>query len=165
MDGTARVDELVARLKAASWKERDALKEELLALCRSLEGPGVIEHLEDARKGLPLEVRWEVEEVIEALRPPPAPAPEPDEAEEAPAEEEELPADGRLRMSDLKEVYSDPRGLALFTDKSGKRWFASQVDPYTGQPQMFELPPAEVDRVKAQLKGSPYWRLGSGVVP
>ncbi|MCB9664079.1 MAG: hypothetical protein H6732_08185 [Alphaproteobacteria bacterium] len=165
MDVIARVDEIVGRLVAASWKEREAIKDELLAACRDGEGSEVVPHLEERRKTVPLEVRWEIDEVLEALAPPPAPPEEPEEeaAEELPPEDEP-PADGRLRMSDLKEVYSDPRGIALFTDKPGKRWFLQQVDPYTGQPVMMELSPADVERVKAQLKGSPYWRLGSGVL-
>src|SRR5690606_13268460 len=68
MDVIARVDEIVARLKAASWKEREAVKDELLAAGREADPAVVVPYLEDLRRGLPLEVRWEVEEVIEALR-------------------------------------------------------------------------------------------------
>lgn len=165
MDLFERIDAMVDKLKAADWKERDAIKEAMIALCREGEVPAVLRHLDTVHRSLTsLELRWEIDEVVEAITPPPEPEPEPEE-EEAPEPEEELPADGQLRMSDLKEVYADPRGLALFTDKSGKRWFASQVDPRTGQPQLFELSAAEIDSVKVQLKGSPYWHLGSGVVP
>jgi hypothetical protein len=64
-------------------------------------------------------------------------------------------------MSDLREVYADPAGNVLYTDKSGKRWFLVQPDPRTGQPAMMELPPQQIEAVKAQLKGSPYWRIGA----
>jgi hypothetical protein len=30
---------------------------------------------------------------------------------------------------------------------------------------MMELPPGQIEQVKAQLRGSPYWRIGSGVAP
>jgi hypothetical protein len=128
-----------------------------MQLARAHWSDTVERHLDGARKTLSLELRWEIDEVIEALQPEPEPEPE--------EEEEEGPNDGRLRMSDLNEVYSDPRGIALFTDKSGERWFLQQVDPYSGQPQMMELPPGQIEQVKAQLRGSPYWRIGSGVAP
>lgn len=160
MDVIARIDEFVAQLRKAGWKERDEIKEALLAFCREHADDKLVRHLEESRKDLPLEVRWEVEEVLEALAPEPEPEPEPEEEEaEAP------PDDGQLRMSDLKEVYADPRGLALYTDKTGQRWFAAQPDPYTGQTSLMEIPPQQVPQIKAQLKGSPYWALGSGVVP
>ena len=160
-DALAAIDALLEQLKTADWKAREALSAELRAAAEALGHPVATRHLEHALKSLPLEARWEVEEVIEALTPPPPPPEEP----EQPEEEDDAPDDGQLRASDLKEVYNDPRGLILFTDKSGKRWFAQQVDPRTGQPVMFELPPHEIDAVRAQLKGSPYWNLGSGVVP
>lgn len=154
----AALEGLIAELRAAGWKEREAVKERLLATCQAHPGPVATEYLEGVRRDLPLEVRWEVDEVLEALAPPPAPE-EPEEPEE-----EAPPDDGRLRMSDLKCVYEDPRGLALFTDKPGARWFLQQLDPYTGQPVMQEIPAEQIPAVKAQLKGSPYWRLGSGVL-
>ncbi|HHO54592.1 MAG TPA: hypothetical protein ENK18_27885 [Deltaproteobacteria bacterium] len=60
-------------------------------------------------------------------------------------------------------VYNDPRGLVLHKTKTGDRWIATQRDPRTGQPQSFELHPTEVDQLKAQLQGSPYWVIGAGV--
>lgn len=157
---TALPDELAAlieRLRSVSWKERDEVKEAILAWARAHEGASTTEALEGVRKDLPLELRWEIEEILEVLAPPPA-------APEEPEEEEQEPDDGRLRMSDLKIVYEDPRGLVLFTDKAGKRWLVQQVDPYSGQPRMAEVPPSQIEDVKAQLAGSPYWRLGSGVL-
>ncbi len=153
------LDALIARLREVSWKERDAVKDEILAFAQANPGPTVVEALESVRGTLPLELRWEIEEVLEALQPPPA------EPEPEPEPEEDPEDDGQLRMSDLKIVYEDPRGLALFTDKSGSRWFVQQLDPYSGQPRMAELPPGQVEQVKQQLAGSPYWRLGSGVTP
>jgi len=152
------LEALIARLRAVSWKERDDVKDAILSWAQAHPGPRTTEALESVRKDLPLELRWEIEEVLEALAPAPAPEPEPEE-------DEEEPDDGRLRMSDLKCVYEDPRGLALFTDKAGTRWFVQQVDPYSGQPRMAEVPPGQVDQIKQQLAGSPYWRLGSGVAP
>ena len=156
MADTAVLDAILAKLQAAGWQERESVKDELLAYMRAHKTDALVTHLEGARKSLPLELRWEIDEVIEAITPPPAPPPE-----EEPKPEEK--GDGRLRMSDLKEVYADPRGLVLYTDKTGKRWFASQPDPYTGQPSLMEIPPTQIEQVKAQLRGSPYWRLGSGL--
>lgn len=169
MSVAERLAELVKAMKQAGWKEREALKDELLALCRDhavddVSRADVVRRLEGARRDVNLEVRWEIDEVIEALTPEPEPEPEEPEAEEEVPEEPEDP-NAPLRMSDLKEVYADPRGLVLYTDKAGARWFAAQPDPYTGQPMMAELPPHQIEQVKAQLKGSPYWTLGSGVVP
>lgn len=155
-DWAGQVDAIVARLHKAHWKEREAIKEELLAVARENAGSAVREHLEGLLKGLPLEVRWEVEEVIEAVRPPPAPEPEP---EEEPEEE----ASGELTAADLKIVYDDPRGITIHVDKTGRRWFLTQPHPHTGQPTTFELSPPEVEQVRAQLARSPYWVLGSGV--
>ncbi len=156
-----QINALISRLKAVGWKEREAVKQEVLAFVIEHKSDTLLDHLNSLRKGLPLEVRWEIDEVIEAVTPPPEPEPEP----EAEPEPEPEPEDGQLRMSDLVEVYADPRGIALFTSKSGERWFLSQPDPYTGQPAMAELTPADVDKVKAQLMGSPYWRIGSGIAP
>lgn len=83
-----------------------------------------------------------------------------------PKAEEPPPADPqkgqRLSAKDLDLIYDDPRGLALHRTKDGKRWFATQVDPYTRQPQTFELHPSEITQIKTQLQGSPYWLLGAG---
>jgi hypothetical protein len=159
-DVFATLDGLVARLQAASWKDREAVKDELLAFAAEHNSERVREHLDSKRKGLNLELRWEIEEVVEKLTPPPAPPPPPPEAPEAPPEP---PSDGKLRMSDLREVYSDPRGTVIFIDKSGKRWFLQQIDPRTGQPVMMELSPPEIEQLKVQLKGNPYVIPGRGL--
>jgi hypothetical protein len=153
----AEADAIVARLASADWKARDAIKAELLAWAEPRNGDALRRHLDGLKKGLALEVRWEVEEVIEALKPPPV-------AAAAPPPEPEAPKDGRLRMSDLEDIYADPYGTVIFRDRKTKtRWFLQQVHPQTGQPVMGELQAAEVEQIKGQLKGSPYWRLGSGV--
>lgn len=155
----AQVDALLARLGSVGWKERESVKEELATLVAGIEErTAVVEHLENAMKQLSLEARWEVEEILEALAPPPAP--EPEEEDEAPEEEPGEP--GQLRMSDLDLVYDDPRGLMLYKHKTHDRWFAVQPDPATGQPRMFELHPSEIEQLRVQLKGSPYWVLGAG---
>jgi hypothetical protein len=147
------LEPVVARLRKAGWKEREAIKAELLALASAApDRDAARRYLEEARRGTSdLEVRWEIEEVIEALTPPPAPA-EP----EAEAEPEQP------RASDFTLVYDDPRGLQLYKSKDGKRWAANQVDPRTGQPMSFELMPQEVEQLRGRLRGSPFWVLGSG---
>ncbi len=114
-------------------------------------------------------MQWEIDDVLTASAPPP---PEPvQDADDAEAEATEEPdpdpsdeapdPDAPLTAADLDLVYDDPRGLMLHKSKVGDRWFATQVDPRTGQPQTFELHPHELDQLKAQLQGSPFWRLGS----
>lgn len=156
------IEAVVERLARAPWREREALKNELLALGRQQPDPvAVANHLEDLLRTVQsLEVRWEIEEVIEILRPPKppeAPAPEPEPEPEAP-EDPNRP----LQASDLDLVYDDPRGLLLHRSKKGNRWFVTQVDPYSGRPQTAELHPSQVAQVKQQLAGSPYWVLGAG---
>ena len=151
------LDALIERLKAATWKDRDPIKEELKSTAAALpDRLGALEHLHQAKRTIDdLEIRWEVEEVIEALTPAPVPEPE----EETP---EEPPDDGKLSAADLQMVYDDPRGLVLHRTKAGDRWFATQRDPRTGQPQTFELHATEVSQLKTQLAGSPYWVIGAG---
>ena len=152
----AALDALVAQLRKVPWAEREGVTDQLLAAAREHNSDTVRQHLDGLRKGLPLELRWEIEEVLEALQPPPTPPPAPPEPEPEPP-----PADGRVRMSDLREVYADPRGTVIYVDKkTSKRWFLSQIHPQTGQPMMMELGPAEVEQVKLQLRGSPYWIPG-----
>jgi hypothetical protein len=156
---TAKLDEIVARLQRAAWKEREQIKDELLAIAEgSPERDAVRDHLEEARKGLSLELRWEIDEVLEAIAPPPEP--------EKPKEPEK-PEDPNkpLSASDLNLVYDDPRGFMLYKTKKGERWFATQVDQRTGQPQTFELHAQEIKQLKTQLTGSPYWVLGAGEAP
>lgn len=148
------LDQLVARLATAGWKERDAIKDELCAVGATLDRTAVLGRLDDLKKALKLEVKWEVDEVIERLAPPPAPAAPPEEPKEDPNKP--------LTAADLSLVYDDPRGFALHKTKKGERWFATQRDPRTGQPQTFELHPQEITQLKTQLAGSPYWVLGSG---
>jgi hypothetical protein len=157
------------KLRRASVSERETIKQALRELATGPDGAAVRDFLDSARRGELLEVQWEIEEVLEAVTPkapepstPPAAAATPAPAP-APAEEPPAPAGPRpLSMKDLVTVYDDPRGLMLHTSKGGDRWFATQADPYSGQPQTFELRAAEVTQLKAQLARSPYWVLGSG---
>lgn len=151
-DVLATIDTVIARLRSASWKDRDAIKAELLTLAEAAPNRDVVrDHLAEAARGISdLEVRWEIEEVVEALKPPPVPV-------EPPKEEEPKKA-----APDFVLVYDDPRGLQLFKTKTGDRWAAQQVDPRTGQPMSFELHPQEVEQLKVKLRGSPYWVLGAG---
>jgi hypothetical protein len=154
---TTTLDGLVKQLSTAGWKERDGVKARLLDACNALSNvDAVITYLEDSKKGIAnLEVRWEIDEIIETLAPPVAPEPEP---EPEPEEDPNKP----LSASDLVLIYDDPRGLVLYKSKKGERFFATQADPNTGQPQTFELHQQEIEQLKVQLKGSPYWVLGSG---
>jgi hypothetical protein len=156
------VDRLVEALRKAPWKEREAVKAQLIALAQGEDGASVRDHLEAAKRGELLEVQWEIEEVIEATAPKQGvQPPKPPEPEPTPAEAPQDP-NRPLTHKDLVLVYDDPRGLRLFKSKVGERWFAMQVDPRTGQPQTFELHPQEVAQVRQQFAGSPYWVLGAG---
>jgi hypothetical protein len=149
------MDELVEKLGNAERSEWDAIRQQLLDAARALPDPKTaIEHLEAAKKGINnLEARWEVDEVIEVLTPEPEAAPEP---------EEEAPDPNKpLTSADLDLIYDDPRGIRLHRSKVGDRYFLTQVDPRTYQPQTFELRPEEVTQLKAQLEGSPYWLIGA----
>ena len=150
------LDEILARLGKAEPSAWDGLRAELLAAAQTFDEPkDVIEHLEAGKKVIgSLEARWEVDEVIEAITPPP-------EAPDAP--EEEVPDPNKpLTSADLTLIYDDPRGIRVHKSKVGDRWFLTQVDPRTYQPQTFELRPEEVTQLKQQLDGSPYWILGAG---
>jgi hypothetical protein len=157
MAGLDDLTTLVERLGTVSEDDREAVKAQMQALAETFEDrTRTIEHLEHAKKALQsLELRWEVDEVIDAITPPPLP----------PEEEEEVPEDAPdpsapITAADLDMVYDDPRGLALYKHKKLDRWFATRVDPQTRQPQTFELHPTEVTQLKAQLLGSPYWIKG-----
>ncbi len=156
-DVIERLDDILRRLAAAEWRERDGIKAELAALLGGDPAPSVLEHLRTARKGLKLEVRWEVDEVLEELEPEPEPEAEEEEVEEEPYDPTKPPT-----MADLTPVYQDPRGMALFKHKRAERFFATQMNPQTGQMQLFELHPTEYEQLKQRLQGSPFWVLGSG---
>ena len=121
------------------------------------------------KRGELLELQWEIDDVLDESAPPPPepdpaeePAEEPVEADADPVPDAESPDDdAALTAADLDLVYDDPRGLMLHKSKVGERWFATQVDPRTGQPQTFELHAHELEQLKAQLQGSPFWRIGN----
>ena len=163
------VNTLINDLRGAAFDARDPIKSQLVELATGADGVLVREHLESLKRGELLELQWEIDDVLaESAPPPPEPDPteEPDTAvaetptEPDPASEETDP-NAPLTAADLDLVYDDPRGLMLHKSKVGERWFATQVDPRTGQPQTFELHPHELEQLKAQLQGSPFWRLGS----
>lgn len=156
------VEQLVARLRVASLAEREVVKQEMIAAIREAAGNSVRDAFDTARKGELLEIQWEIEEVLEAVAEPkaaPAPAPAPPPEPEAPPGQPKP-----LTSKDLTLMYDDPRGLLLHKSKVGDRWFATQVNPQTQQPQTFELHPQEVAQLKVQLAGSPYWVQGSGSI-
>lgn len=158
------IDALIKELKDADDERQEAIKAELIAACQAEGGRAVRDHIESSSRSQVLLVQWELDEVLEATAPapvaPPEPEPEPTPEEPEPASED---TEKPLTAADLDMVYDDPRGLVLHRTKDGKRWFATQVNPQTGQPQTFELHPQEIDQIKAQLAGSPYWSLGSGL--
>ncbi|MES2641677.1 MAG: hypothetical protein V4850_19450 [Myxococcota bacterium] len=158
------VDKLVAALRSASYKEREPIKAQLIALAQGPNGRAVRDHLDTTRRGDLLEVQWELEEVLDATAPPKAE--EPKKAVEAPPPAEPAEDANRpLTAKDLVVVYDDPRGLMLHKAKVGDRWFATQFDPKSGQPQTFELHPTEIAQLKTQLAGSPYWVIGAPGAP
>jgi len=159
------VDTLISTLRQAPYNGRDTIKKDLVALALGDNGSAVREHLHSVKKGELLELQWEIDDVLEESAPPPVdppPSNDPPEAPPEPATEaESVDPNAPLTAADLDLVYDDPRGLMLHKSKVGDRWFATQVDPQTGQPQTFELHAHELEQLKAQLQGSPYWRLGS----
>ncbi|MFT5583078.1 MAG: hypothetical protein ACI9VR_000655 [Cognaticolwellia sp.] len=169
------IDALISEIKTADEDRIEAIKAELITACSGAEGKRVREHIENDMKSLVLVIQWELEEVLEATAPAPPRAPEPDPApkpepeaapeaaSEAASEVGEPPAEGDpLTAADLDMVYDDPRGLVLHRTKDGKRWFATQVNPNTKEPQTFELHPQEIQQLQTQLAGSPYWQPGAG---
>ncbi len=156
------IDTLVAQLRGLDEDGRAPLLERITALCRGPEGAAARSHLETAARGEVLEIQWDLEDVLDATAPPKveAPEPEPEPTPEPEAEPED--PNRQLTAKDLDIVYDDPRGLVLHRTKDGKRWFATQVDPRTRQPQTFELHSEEISQLKMQLSGSPYWVTGSG---
>jgi hypothetical protein len=151
------VDTLVQALREAGHRDREGIKADLIALATGTQGALVVDHLSSLKRGELLETQWEIEEVIEAAAPPPAePEPEPEPEEEAEAED----PNRQLAAADLQLVYDDPRGLMLHKSKVGDRWFLTQTDPQTQQPQTFELQKEEVEQLKVQLQGSPCWLIG-----
>jgi len=155
------VDTLIENLRQAEPAGRDAIKAQLIEMAQGADGIAVQEYLDNIKRGELLEIQWEIEEVLEATAPPPPVAEEP--PEDAPEAEEPAEEDPnrQLTAADLQMVYDDPRGVMLHKSKVGDRWFLTQVDPRTGQPQTFELQQQEIEQLKAQLQGSPYWVISS----
>ncbi len=152
------VTKIIEELRHADENRTETLKNELIRLIGADRGAWVRSLIEDKMRKEVLEVRWELEEVLEATEPPaktrprkgnppPRQAPEPE-----PAAQRE---DGGLVT-----VYDDPRGILLHRTSDGQRWFLTQPDPNTGQPQTLQLNQQQVASVKQQLAGSPYWVLG-----
>ena len=146
------VDDLISRLRGTDDDdEREEIKSSLVALSDGIGRSQLREYVETALKEELLEVQWELEEVVEALSPPKPAAAEPE------PEPEDDPTQRPLRPSELELVYNDPRGLRIFKSKVDTRWVVSQIDPRVGQPVSYELPSEDVERIKMQLAGSPYW--------
>ena len=148
------VDALIARLRGTDDDdEREVIKSELVALGDSIGRNNLREYVENTLKQELLEVKWELEEVVEALSPPRQPEPEL-EPEPEPVDD---PTQRALRPSEIELVYNDPRGLRIYKSKVDDRWVVSQIDPRVGQPVTYEIPSTEAEQIKLQLAGSPYW--------
>jgi hypothetical protein len=152
---------LVIQLRGADDDVIERVKSELITMCDDTHRTSIRDVLTSLKRGELLEVQWEIEEVLEATEPvvaEPEPDPEPEpETEDAP-EDPNRP----LTASDLVAVYDDPSsGIMLHRTKTGDRWFLTQVDPMSGQPRTMPLHPEDVQQIKAQLEGSPYWILGA----
>ena len=137
----------------------------MIALAKAEDGSLVREHLENLTRGELLEIQWEFDDVLDESMPPKKDPIEPEttsEADDTPDTTTETDdPNAPMTAADLNLVYDDPRGFMLHKSKVGERWFATQVDPGTGLPQTFELHANEIEQLKDQLQGSPYWRLGS----
>ncbi len=163
------VDQLISALRGASIGERPGIKAQIVTMAKAEDSSAVREHLETIKRGELLEIQWEIDDILEESAPPaPQTEEEPeisdtDEETEPTTDPESEPADPNapLTAADLDMVYDDPRGFMLHKSKVGDRWFATQVDPRTGQPQTFELHAHELEQIKGQLQGSPYWRIGN----
>jgi len=159
------VNDLISALRTAQYDARADIKKQLLALAMGDESSLVREHLDDMKRGELLEIQWEIEDVLEESAPAPIRPPQPEpEPEPEPVPEPPGPpgpdSNAQLTAADLELVYDDPRGFMLHKSKVGNRWFATQVDPQSG-PQTFELQAQEIDQIKSQLHGSPYWLIGN----
>ena len=162
------INQLMAAIRTAPANERSEFKSKLLNLAKAERGNDVRDYLESIKRGELLEIQWEIDDILEESAPviqKAADEPEPpsdDANEETNAETEPGEADPNapLTAADLNLVYDDPRGFMLHKSKVGDRWFATQMEPQTGQPQTFELHAQEIEQIKGQLQGSPYWRIG-----
>jgi hypothetical protein len=156
------VDALIKELRRANPERRAAIREKLVAISTGEENSEVREYVARAAKGEVLEIQWELEEIVDLASPPKKTVAAPETPATPEPEPEPAPEPNkRLGPKDLVLVYDDPRGLMIHKTKVGKRWFVTQVDPRTSQPQTFELHAQEVEQLKTQLQGSPYWVLGA----
>jgi len=141
------IEERVRALSKATPEEKTAILSELKQLCMGENGDTAIDKIERTARSQILTVQWDLEELIELVRPPAPP----------PAEEPEEESEDEDEDSDMRMVYNDPRGLVLHCNQDGSRWLATQMDPRTRMPQTFELQQEEISRIKMQLAGSPHW--------
>jgi hypothetical protein len=138
------IETRVSALAQASSEEKLTIISELEQLCLGKNGDDAVSRIERSARSKILTVQWELEELIERVRPP-APPPEP---EPEPETEDE---------SDMRVVYNDPRGLVLHCNKDESRWLITQVDPRTRMPTTHELPQEDIPQIKMQLANSPHW--------
>ena len=154
------IDELLREVR----HERDRWDDAVATLRRYLEGElkgAARDLLKAAAKRERLELQWTLDELLEETAPP-----EPKKKEAPPAREPapEEPATnappgppGQLRPEDLVPIYDDPRGLMIHRHKVDGRWFLTQVNPQTGQPQTMELADHHKSQIQQELAGSPHW--------
>jgi len=145
---------LIDQLRRAHGDEDTHQKIRLLLIQLGKEcGIGeMVRFLESLKRGENLEVKWELEEVIDTLDPPKK------SIEDKDAEEDEDNASGRkLRASELHLCYSDPKGLRIYQSKVDERWVVMQPDPRTGGMVQQELGPEQGKQIQQQLMETPYW--------
>lgn len=162
---------MITELLRAARHQRDEWDGAIVRLNELIDGPmsSAARHIiEDLARKEPLEFKWKIEGLLEETAPPepPKPEPAPEAQAEAPAPEApeaapEAPADpgvvAPLRPEDLVQVFDDPRGLMIHRHAIDGRWFLTQVDPSTGQPQTMELDAQQRAQVQQELAGSPGW--------
>ena len=160
-DSVEAIQELIAEIQGADPSRQEEIYAALEAMCLGENSQDAMDQIEKQARSQVLTIQWALEELVERCTPETKEVSEP--AEEAPPTEEAPPQEdpnAPLTAADVDVVFQDPRGLILYRTKDGKRWLATQVDPRTGQPQSFEIPPHEVADLKLQLANSPYWVLG-----
>lgn len=159
-DMKTAIDDLLREVR----HDRDKWDGAVATLRRYLEGElksAARDLLKAAAKRERLELQWTLDELLEETAPPPPPsAKKPEPPAREPEPEPELPTNpprGQLRPEDLVPIYDDPRGLMIHRHKVDGRWFLTQINPQTGQPQTMELAEHHKSQIQAELAGSPHW--------
>lgn len=159
-DMKTAIDDLLRAVR----HERDQWDGAIATLRRWLDGElksAARDLLKAAAKRERLELQWTLDELLEETAPPEPKKKAAPPPEREPAPEPEAPptnaAPGQLRPEDLVPIYDDPRGLMIHRHKVDGRWFLTQINPQTGQPQTMQLEEHHKSQIQAELAGSPHW--------